>query len=297
MDLRRVFRDGWILKERYKKVTYFSRNAPVRSPRFQSLIAAKKKRTVMAAQHALRPIFRQLFESTSCTYTYLLGCPKTRKALIIDPVYETVDRDTKLINELGLDLVYGLNTHVHADHVTGTGELKRRFPKMLSVLSAQSGGKADLYVNQGDTIGVENVELEVRPTPGHTDGCVTFVDHQGRKAFTGDALLIRGCGRTDFQQGDAGHLYRSIHEQILSLPDDFLLYPAHDYRGVMVTSVTEEKQFNPRTTKPLKVFVDIMDNLNLPYPKQLDKSLPANLVCGIYELFDTELKKKVGGKQ
>uniref|UniRef100_A0A1I7YFQ5 Persulfide dioxygenase ETHE1, mitochondrial n=1 Tax=Steinernema glaseri TaxID=37863 RepID=A0A1I7YFQ5_9BILA len=246
--------------------------------------------------HVLRPIFRQLFESVSCTYTYVLGCPRTRQALIIDPVYETVDRDTKLINELGLDLIYGLNTHVHADHVTGTGELKRRFPKMRSVLSAQSGGKADLYIDGGDTVNVGEMELEVRATPGHTDGCVTYVDHQQRMAFTGDALLIRGCGRTDFQQGDSAHLYRSIHEQILSLPDDFLLYPGHDYRGVMVSSVSEEKKFNPRTTKTLKDFVDIMNNLNLPYPHQLDKSLPANLLCGVYDLFDEELKKKVGGK-
>lgn len=149
-------------------------------------------------------IFRQLFESISCTYTYILGCAKTKHALIIDPVFETVSRDAKLINELRLELKYLANTHVHADHVTGSGKLKEDnyFPNAKSILSKNSGGFADILLNHKDIIKIgDSLELEVRCTPGHTDGCVTYVCHSKKMAFVGDALLIRGCGRTDFQQG------------------------------------------------------------------------------------------------
>uniref|UniRef100_A0A914L4H4 Persulfide dioxygenase ETHE1, mitochondrial n=1 Tax=Meloidogyne incognita TaxID=6306 RepID=A0A914L4H4_MELIC len=243
-------------------------------------------------------IFRQLFESISCTFTYILGCNSTKQALIIDPVLETTNRDLKLIRELGLNLVYGLNTHIHADHVTGTGQIKRSvngFPLMKSVLSANAGAKAvDVMVKQYDVIKWgENNELEVRETPGHTNGCLTYVFHKHRMAFTGDALLIRGCGRTDFQQGNPHTLYNSVHKQILSLPSDYLLFPAHDYTGRMVTTVWEEKKFNPRLNKSEDEFVQIMNSLNLPYPKQIDKSMPANFLCGIYDLMDENLREQV----
>lgn len=243
-------------------------------------------------------IFRQLFESASCTFTYILGCNSTRQAVIIDPVIETTNRELKLIRELGLDLVYGLNTHIHADHVTGTGQIKSSadgFPLMKSVLSAHAGAMTvDVLVKQYDIIRWgEDGELEVRETPGHTNGCLTYICHKHRMAFTGDALLIRGCGRTDFQQGDPITLYNSVHTQILSLPSDYLLFPAHDYNGRMVTTVWEEKKFNPRLSKSEEEFVQIMNSLNLPYPKQIDKSLPANLVCGIYDLMDENLRGQV----
>ncbi|XP_030043030.1 persulfide dioxygenase ETHE1, mitochondrial [Microcaecilia unicolor] len=226
-------------------------------------------------------IFRQLFELKSSTYTYILADAESKEAVIIDPVLETVERDARLIRELGLTLLYAANTHVHADHVTGSGRLKEKIPGCRSVLSLESGGKADVYIKAGDTIKFGGLTLEVRSTPGHTNGCVTYILGDHSMAFTGDALLIRGCGRTDFQQGNPETLYKSVHEEILSLPDECQLYPAHDYTGQTVTTVAEEKQFNPRLTKPLSEFCKIMKNLNLPYPKQIDFAVPANLLCGL----------------
>ncbi|XP_068499548.1 persulfide dioxygenase ETHE1 homolog, mitochondrial isoform X2 [Phaseolus vulgaris] len=198
-------------------------------------------------------LFRQLFEKESSTYTYLLADAShpERPALLIDPVDRTVDRDVSLIEQLGLKLVYAMNTHVHADHVTGTGLIK------------------------------------VRATPGHTKGCVTYVtgdapdQPQPRMAFTGDTVLIRGCGRTDFQGGSSEQLYKSIHTQICTLPKSTLIYPAHDYRGFTVSTVGEEIQHNPRLTKDEEKFKNIMANLNLQYPKMIDIAVPANMVCGI----------------
>ena len=229
-------------------------------------------------------IFRQLFESISCTYTYLLGDAQTKEAVIIDPVLETVDRDAKLIAEMDLTLKYAMNTHVHADHVTGSGLLKQKIPGAKSVIAAVSQAKADVLLNHGDKVKFGQFEIEARSTPGHTDGCMSFIFHQGEMAFTGDALLIRGCGRTDFQQGSPSRLYESVHTQILSLPDNYILFPAHDYQGRTATSVLEEKTHNPRLTKSLEEFVNIMNNLNLSYPKQIDRALPANLQCGLYEV-------------
>uniref|UniRef100_A0A0M3IFX2 Lactamase_B domain-containing protein n=1 Tax=Ascaris lumbricoides TaxID=6252 RepID=A0A0M3IFX2_ASCLU len=174
-----------------------------------------------------------------------------------------------LIRQLELDLIYGANTHVHADHVTGTGELKRIFPRMKSVLSKYSGGRADVLLDDGYVLKFRSESLEARTTPGHTDGCLTYVSHAHRMAFTGDTLLIRGCGRTDFQQGDSKMLYKMIHEKILSLPDDFAIYPGHDYKGLTQSSVAEEKKFNPRLTKNLDEFTEVMKNLKLSYPAQI----------------------------
>ncbi|XP_014672444.1 PREDICTED: persulfide dioxygenase ETHE1, mitochondrial-like isoform X2 [Priapulus caudatus] len=233
-------------------------------------------------------LFRQLFEHKSCTYTYLLADPGSNEAVIIDPVIEMVERDSRLVEQLKLNLKYALNTHVHADHVTGTGLLKKTFPQCRSVLSELSGGKADIYVKHGDKVSVGGLNLEVRATPGHTNGCLTYVLHQYMMAFTGDALLVRGCGRTDFQQGNPRTLYNSVHQQIFSLPNEYLLYPAHDYTGQTVTSVEKERTHNKRLTKTVEQFEQIMANLGLPYPAQIDRALPLNLVCGLQELLSVK---------
>lgn len=176
-----------------------------------------------------------------------------------------------------------VNTHCHADHVTGTGLLKSVVPGCRSVISRDSGAKADIWIREGDTINFGNFHLKARSTPGHTDGCLTFVLNDESMAFTGDALLIRGCGRTDFQQGCSKTLYQSVHEKILTLPACCLLYPAHDYTGQTVTTVEEELRYNSRLTKSQDEFVTIMDNLNLPRPAQIDIAVPANLRCGIQD--------------
>lgn len=226
-------------------------------------------------------LFRQLFDEKSWTYTYLLADLNSKEALLIDPVLEQVERDVNLINELGLRLLYAVNTHAHADHITGSGKLKGILKGCRSVIAAASKARADKHLNPGDVFGVGCVKLEARATPGHTNGCMTYVWHDLRKAFTGDALLIRGCGRTDFQQGNPELLYDSVHSQILSLPEDYYLYPAHDYKGMTTTTVWEELKYNPRLTKSKAEFVDIMNNLKLSYPKMIDKAVPANLICGL----------------
>ncbi|XP_052166442.1 persulfide dioxygenase ETHE1 homolog, mitochondrial isoform X2 [Oryza glaberrima] len=210
-----------------------------------------------SAAEGRRLLFRQLFEKESSTYTYLLadvGDPE-KPAVLIDPVDRTVDRDLNLIKELGLKLVYAMNTHVHADHVTGTGLIKTKLPGVKSVIAKVSKAKADHFIEHGDKIYFGNLFLEVRSTPGHTAGCVTYVTGEGddqpspRMAFTGDALLIRACGRTDFQGGSSDELYESVHSQIFTLPKDTLLYPGHDYKGFTVSTVEEEVAYNARLTK------------------------------------------------
>ncbi|XP_059480488.1 persulfide dioxygenase ETHE1, mitochondrial isoform X3 [Neocloeon triangulifer] len=225
--------------------------------------------------------FRQLFDRESCTYTYLLADLKSKQAVLIDPVLELAERDANIINELGLTLTFAMNTHMHADHITGTGKLKTLIPGCKSLISKASGAQADVYVNDGEVVNFGRHELEVRATPGHTNGCITYVCKEQGMAFTGDTLLIRGCGRTDFQEGNPTTLYESVHTKIFSLPENFKLYPAHDYKGLTETTVGEEKKYNARLTKSLKEFVHIMDNLNLPYPKMIDKAVPANKVCGL----------------
>jgi len=227
-------------------------------------------------------VFRQLFDLQSSTYTYLLADARTSKALLIDPVFEQFERDEALIRELGLELCYTLDTHVHADHVTAAWRFRHERGSRI-VISKRSGARdADVYVDDGDILRAGDVVLNVMATPGHTAGCVTYVSADERIAFTGDALLIRSAGRTDFQQGSARALYTSITQQIFSLPDDCLLYPAHDYAGRTVTTVAEEKRWNPRVgiTASEGDFVGFMQNLALPHPKQMDVAVPANLVCG-----------------
>lgn len=228
-------------------------------------------------------IFRQLFDPTSSTYSYLLG--NNGEAVLIDPVFEQVRRDGALVAELGLRLVATLETHVHADHVTGAWLLKLR-RKSIIALSRDGGAEgADRYLQNGDRVDFGKRALHVRATPGHTNGCVTYVLDSEEMAFTGDCLLIRGCGRTDFQHGDPRKLYRSVHSQIFTLPDSCLLYPGHDYRGLTATSVDEERRFNPRLGGELSEndFALHMNNLNLPHPKQMDAAVPANLKCGFVE--------------
>jgi sulfur dioxygenase len=226
--------------------------------------------------------FRQLFEAQSSTYTYLLADLDAKEAVLIDPVKETVERDLSIVNELGLTLTHVLETHVHADHVTGAGELRARTGAKSVVSKAGGAPCADVLVTDGDQIRFGRFSLEVRATPGHTDGCVSYVTDDQTRVFTGDALLIRGCGRTDFQQGDARKLYASVHDKLFSLPDACAIYPGHDYQGRTASTVFEEKAFNPRLGggKTEGDFVEIMANLKLAPPKQIAVAVPANQRCG-----------------
>jgi sulfur dioxygenase len=227
-------------------------------------------------------IFRQLFDPPSSTYTYLLGDGDSREAVLIDTVFEQARRDAALLGELDLRLRCTLETHVHADHVTAAWILKQQFDSRIVVAEGSGAQGADRYLMQGDKVEFGARHLEVRATPGHTIGCVTYVLDDESMAFTGDCLLIRGSGRTDFQEGDAHALYRSVHTRILTLPPDCLLYPAHDYRGLTVTSVAEERRFNPRLGGAIGEadFAGYMENLHLPHPKQIDVAVPANLKVG-----------------
>jgi sulfur dioxygenase len=227
-------------------------------------------------------LFRQLFDAVSSTYTYLLGDQRAQEAVLIDPVFEHVRRDSALIRELGLKLRYTLETHVHADHITGAWLLRQRFGSQIAMAANAGAHGADRLLRHGERIEFGSRYLIVRASPGHTSGCLTYVFDDQSIAFTGDALLIRGCGRTDFQQGSAVTLFRSVREQILSLPPECLLYPGHDYRGLTVTSVGEELSFNPRLGGDIDVndFAGFMNNLGLPHPKLMDVAVPANLNCG-----------------
>lgn len=228
-------------------------------------------------------IFRQLFDRETSTYTYLLADPDTREAVLIDTVREQVDRDRRLLDELGLTLRYTLDTHVHADHVTGAGLLRQAVGSQSVLAKAGGAPCVDVAAQHGDRIVFGAYALEVRATPGHTNSCVSYVLNDHSMVFTGDALLIRGCGRTDFQQGDAATLYRSVHTQIFSLPDATRIYPGHDYRGHTMTTVAEEKAHNRRLGggRSLEAFVAIMNDLKLAPPKHIHEALPANQACGM----------------
>ena len=227
-------------------------------------------------------VFRQLFDAQSSTYTYLLGDSASGEAVLIDPVFEQARRDAALVHELGLRLAWTIETHVHADHVTGGWLLKQREGSRIALSERSGASGADRLLADGDRVGFGKRHLETRATPGHTAGCVTYVLDDQSMAFTGDALLIRGCGRTDFQQGDPAALFRSVRGRIFTLPANCRLYPAHDYRGLMATTVDEERRFNPRLGGDVSVgdFTGYMRNLGLPHPKQIDVAVPANLRCG-----------------
>ena len=225
-------------------------------------------------------MFRQLFDSVSSTYSYLLASRQGGEALIIDPVLEKVERYIQLMTELDLRLVKAVDTHLHADHITGLGALRDR-THCITVMGEQS--KADIVsmrLADGEKLEIEGVSLDVIYTPGHTDDSYSFV--MPDRVFTGDTLLIRGTGRTDFQNGDARAQYTSIFNRLLKLPDSTLVFPGHDYKGDAVSTIGEEKAFNPRLqVKSADEYVDLMNNLNLPNPKMMDVAVPANMHVGL----------------
>ena len=226
-------------------------------------------------------IFRQLFEPLSSTYTYLLGCEETGQAVLIDPVIVSIDRDLAEINRLGLKLAYSVDTHIHADHITAALELKNKVGSKIAAPAFDHLPCADVGIEEGVRFKLGSIELQPLHTPGHTAG--HFAYRIGERVFTGDALLIEGCGRTDFQNGDAETLYRSVTEKLFALPDDTLVYPAHDYKDRRVSSIAQEKKRNPRLgeKRTLEEFKHIMANLNLPYPKFIDYAVPGNKLCGV----------------
>jgi sulfur dioxygenase len=236
------------------------------------------------AQHASRletiMIFRQLFDTTSSTYTYVLASRHGGEALIIDPVLDRVDRYIQLLKELDLRLVKAIDTHLHADHITGLEALRER-TQCITVMGEQT--KADVVsirVSDGDRVGIEGLSLEALYTPGHTDDSYSYM--MPDRVFTGDTLLIRGTGRTDFQNGDPREQYESLFGRLLRLADETLVYPAHDYKGDTVSTIGEEKAFNPRLqVKSVDEYVALMDNLNLPNPKMMDVAVPANMRIGL----------------
>lgn len=224
---------------------------------------------------------RQLFDAATSTYTYLLVDERTREAILIDPVYEQLERDIALIGELGVTLRYVLDTHVHADHVTASGALRARLGANTVVGREAEVACADRHVGDGDTIEIGDTILDVVETPGHTPGCVTYVTRDRAMAFTGDALLVRGCGRTDFQGGSAHALYRSIRDKLFALPDATIVYPGHDYRGFTASTIGEERHCNPRlATTTESQFVELMSKLALPQPARIAIAVPRNQQCG-----------------
>ena len=226
-------------------------------------------------------IFRQLFEPVSSTYTYLLGDEQTGQAILIDPVISSMERDLEVLHRLGLRLAYTLDTHIHADHITAALELKRATGSRIAAPAFDRLACADVGIEEGKPFEMAGILLQPLHTPGHTDGHFSYL--LGDRVFTGDALLIEGCGRTDFQNGDADTLYRSVTEKLFALPDETLVYPAHDYKERFVTSIAQEKLRNPRLGKgkTLEEFREIMANLNLPYPTFIDHAVPGNRQCGV----------------
>jgi len=225
--------------------------------------------------------FRQLLDQDTWTFTYLLWDLDNREGIIIDPVREQFERDLCLVGELGVRMVYALDTHVHADHVTSLGMLREEMGLKTAVGEPSRVPCADIMLNDGYTLGFGRHTLTALATPGHTDACTSFkVENM---VFTGDALLIRGCGRTDFQEGNPEMLYRSITQKLYALPDETLVYPGHDYNGKSVSTIGEEKQYNPRipSTQTESDFAELMNSLNLPRPKHIDEAVPANMGCGI----------------
>lgn len=227
-------------------------------------------------------LFRQLFDQVSSTYSYLLADERSGDAVLIDSVFEQHARDSALIRELGLTLVGVLDTHCHADHVTGAWLMKQAFGSRIGLATVYGAQNVDLPLAHGDALRFGQHCLEVRATPGHTDGCLSYVEPESARVFTGDALLVRGAGRTDFQSGSAERLFHSIREQLFTLADDYAVWPAHDYEGRSQSSVGEERRFNSRIGggARLEDFVGYMQNLALPHPKQLAVAVPANLRSG-----------------
>ena len=227
-------------------------------------------------------IFKQLFDSESSTYTYFIADSQAGEAVIIDPVDTHIDDYLALLTQYNCKLTYSLETHVHADHITGGGLLRQKTNAQTAVSSSCGAKTADLQLNDGDDLVFANESIKVIATPGHTPGSTSFLWRD--RLFTGDALMINGCGRTDFQGGSPEAQYHSIVNKLFNLPDDTLVYPGHDYNGRRVSSIAQEKNINPRLAgKTLNQFVNIMNSLNLPKPKLIDIAVPANRKCGIPE--------------
>ncbi|QLE55279.1 MBL fold metallo-hydrolase [Nostoc sp. TCL26-01] len=225
-------------------------------------------------------LFRQLFDQESSTYTYLIADSETKVAILVDPVIEQVERDLQVLRELGLTLQYCLETHIHADHITGTDRL-RGLTGCLGVVPENAAAScADFALGDGQRLRLGNVEIQVIATPGHTNSHLAYLVN-GTHLLTGDALLIRGCGRTDFQSGDPGVLYDAVTQKLFTLPEDTLVYPGHDYQGQTVSTIGEEKRWNPRFAgRDRYEFIELMNHLNLPKPKRMLEALPANQQCG-----------------
>lgn len=226
-------------------------------------------------------IFKQLYEPLSSTYTYLLGDEDTGQAVLIDPVIATMDRDLEVVRQLRLKLVYTIDTHIHADHITAALEMKRAVGSMIAMPAYNQLDCADVGLEEGKLFQIGDIILRPLHTPGHTEGHFAYLLND--RVFTGDALLIEGCGRTDFQNGDADSLYKSVREKLFTLPDETLVYPGHDYKERFVSSIAQEKKRNPRlgAEKTLEEFKAIMANLDLPYPKFIDYAVPGNQQCGV----------------
>jgi len=224
-------------------------------------------------------ILRQLFDQDTWTYTYLIADEDSRDAAIIDPVIERVDRELQLLQELDLTLKFTIDTHVHADHITGSGILREKTGCQTGVAATNRVDCVDNNLSDGDEVYLGALPIKVLATPGHTDGCLSFLVEDC--LFTGDTLFIRGCGRTDFQNGDAGSLYYSVTEKLFSLPDDTWVYPGHDYNGRTRSTIWEERRFNPRFTLSRDDFIEHMEALDLPDPKRIMEAVPANKACGM----------------
>lgn len=229
-------------------------------------------------------VFKQLFEPTSSTYTYLLACPETGQAALIDPVLETFDRDMQAVQELGFSLACTIETHIHADHLTGSLKLKALTGSKIAGPALDEIPCRDIGLREGEVFSVGNVQLHPLFTPGHTDTHHAYLVEQGphKMLFSGDALLIEACGRTDFQGGDAGTLYDSIQEKFFTLPNETLVYPAHDYEKRCLTTIGQEKLRNPRLSTGVtrEQFIEVMGDLDLPYPKKINYAVPGNIACG-----------------
>ena len=229
-------------------------------------------------------IFRQLFEPDSSTYTYLVACPDTGEVALIDPVLDTAQRDVAVLQEMGLKLDYTIDTHIHADHLTGARRLRELTGSRAVFPAMDELPCADIGIREGEPFRIGTIELHPLFTPGHTSHHHAYLIDNGthKLLFSGDALLIEACGRTDFQSGDAATLYHSIHRKFFTLPDETLVYPCHDYEGRCISSIGQEKLRNPRlgTGKTLEAFVEIMENMDLPYPRKIDFAVPGNERCG-----------------
>lgn len=233
-------------------------------------------------------LFRQLFDSESSTYTYLLADLEIKEAILVDPVLEQVQRDLQLIQELELTLRYCLETHIHADHITGTGKLRELTSCLGLVPENAQANCADRHLQDREVLKLGKSEIKAIATPGHTDSHMAYLVN-GERVLTGDALFIRGCGRTDFQSGDAGELYDSVTNRLFTLPHETLVYPAHDYRGHTVSTIDEEKHWNPRFVgRDRNQFIQFMNNLNLPSPQKMMEAVPANEQCGRITVSVTE---------